>query len=318
MPWDKEERKLGQKAKKEFFLPEEQFSEHKNGVQRASLQPFWSEVSLQIMKYITCEGRFSIVYGYHFRLLTELRHKMDFPSEQKLSIPYFLLQSLIECGTKLKDGTPDQLAHHGLIKLLVEDALHTYTIPISWDIFRNMTKDDDIQTLAEELTSSSSEEKEHIEAEKKPKGKEAKGKKIQDRPSQEKPQEQQKEKQEKGQVVEAKAGSKIKKPMLREKWLQTRVEKTERMQTTPKATTAQFKEKAPPTKQAKSGKTCSTRSQQTISTGSQKTASTGSQKTATIRLSIGSLWKGQKKEKLAEILAREVVVVLATLSTSPK
>ena len=26
VPWDKEERKLGQKAKKEFFLPEEQFS----------------------------------------------------------------------------------------------------------------------------------------------------------------------------------------------------------------------------------------------------------------------------------------------------
>jgi hypothetical protein len=82
VPWDKEERKLGQKAKKEFFLPEEQFSEDKNGVRRASLQPFWSEVSLQIMKYITCEGRFSIVYGYHFRLLTELRHQMDLPSEK--------------------------------------------------------------------------------------------------------------------------------------------------------------------------------------------------------------------------------------------
>lgn len=131
IPWSKEERALGQKAKKEFFLPEEQFSEDKNGVRRASLHPFWSEVSLQIMKYITCEGQFSIVYGYHFRLLSELRHRMDLPPEQKLSIPYFLLQSLIECGTKLKEGTPDQLAHHGLIKLLVEDALHTYTIPLS-------------------------------------------------------------------------------------------------------------------------------------------------------------------------------------------
>lgn len=178
IPCDKEERKLRQKAKKEFFLPEEQFSEDKNGVRRASLQPFWSEVSLQIMKYNTCEGRFSIVYGYHFHLLTELRHKMDFPSEQKLSIPYFLLLSLIECGTKLNEGTPDQLAHHGLIKLFVEDALHTYTVHISWEIFCNMSKDDDIQTLAEELTSSSSEEKDHIEAEKKTKGKEARGKKI--------------------------------------------------------------------------------------------------------------------------------------------
>jgi len=89
---------LGQKAKKEFFLPEEQFSEDKNEVRRAILHPFWSEVSLQIMKYITCEGQFSIVYGYHFLVLSELRHGMDLPLEQKLSIPYFLLQSLIECG----------------------------------------------------------------------------------------------------------------------------------------------------------------------------------------------------------------------------
>jgi len=107
VPWDKEERKLGQKAKKEFFFPEEQFSEDNNGVWRTRLQLFWSEVSLQIMKYITCEGRFSIVYGYHFLLLTELRHQMDLPAEQKLSIPYFLLQSLIECATKLREGTPD-------------------------------------------------------------------------------------------------------------------------------------------------------------------------------------------------------------------
>ena len=82
---------MGQKVKKEFFLPEEQFLEDKNGVRRASLQSLWSEVSLQIMKYIMCEGRFNIVYGYHFWLLAELRHQMDLLSEKKLSIPYFLL-----------------------------------------------------------------------------------------------------------------------------------------------------------------------------------------------------------------------------------
>ena len=124
------------------------------------------------MKYITCEGRFSIVYGYHFKLLSELRHGMDLPPEKKLSIPYFLLQSLIECGTKLKEGTPDQLAHHGLIKILVEDDLHTYTVPLSWEIFRNMSRDDDIRILAEELTSSSSEESGHTKAGEKASGKE--------------------------------------------------------------------------------------------------------------------------------------------------
>ena len=77
---------------------------------------------------------------------------------KKLSIPYFLLQSLIECSTKLNVVVPDQLAHHGLIKLLVEDALHTYTIPIAWEIFRNMSKDDNIRTLAENITPSNSKE----------------------------------------------------------------------------------------------------------------------------------------------------------------
>ena len=114
------------------------------------------------MKYITFEGRFSIVYAYHFRLLTELRHRIDPPVEQKLSIPYFLLQSLMECATKLKEGIPDQIAHHGLIKLLVDDALHSYKVPLSWESFRNLTKDGDIKMLIEEMGSSSSKEQEAV------------------------------------------------------------------------------------------------------------------------------------------------------------
>ena len=85
---------------------------------------------------------------------------MDLPPVKKLSLPYFLLQSLIECSTKLNAGIPDQLAHHGLIKLLVEDALHTYTIPIAWDIFINMSRDDDIKTLAKDINPSGSQEEE--------------------------------------------------------------------------------------------------------------------------------------------------------------
>jgi len=89
--WSKEERTLGQAARKAFFLPKEHPVEEKNGVRRASLPPLWREVSFQIMKYITCEGRFNIIYGYHFRLLCELRHGIDLPPKMKLSIPYFLL-----------------------------------------------------------------------------------------------------------------------------------------------------------------------------------------------------------------------------------
>ena len=160
LPWDKEERKLSQQAKKEFFPPEEEFTEDKNGVRRTSLLPPWNEVSLYIMKYITRDGRYSIVYAYHFRLLNELRHRIDLPAKQRLSIPYFLLQSLMECSTKLKDGIPDQVAHHGLVKLLVEDALHSYKVPLAWESFRNLTREGDIKMLLEETGSSSGEEEE--------------------------------------------------------------------------------------------------------------------------------------------------------------
>ena len=55
------------------------------------------------------------------------------------------------------------MAHHGLIKLFVEDALHTYIVPISWEIFRNMSRDDNIRILVEDITSSSNGEGEHTE-----------------------------------------------------------------------------------------------------------------------------------------------------------
>ena len=45
LPWSKEEKTLGQVAKKTFFHPEEHPIEDKNGVRRTSLPPPWSEVS---------------------------------------------------------------------------------------------------------------------------------------------------------------------------------------------------------------------------------------------------------------------------------
>ena len=107
----------------------------------------------------------------------------------------------------------------------------------------------------------------------------------------------------KGQIVEAKTVGGMKAQTPREKRFQTRAKRTKNVKTsrdTPKATTAQIKEKAPSAKQSKTVKT--------VSTGRQKIATTG--------LSTGSLGKGQQKEKLAKILAREAAPVLATLSTS--
>ena len=81
---------------------------------------------------------------------------MDTPAPQKLSIPYFLLQSLINSSTKVQVGNSEQLAFHGLIKILVEEALHTFTIPIAWEIFRNMKAEDDIKSLTYDISPSDS------------------------------------------------------------------------------------------------------------------------------------------------------------------
>jgi len=313
LPWDKDERKLSQQAKKEFFPPGEEFSEDKNGVRRTSLLPPWNEVSLQIMKYITCEGRFSITYGYHFRLLTELRHRSDLPVEKKLSIPYFLLQSLIECATKLKEGIPYQVAHHGLIKLLVEDALHSYKVPLTWEAFRNLTKDGDIKMLTEEGGSSSSEEKEPVATKKKETGQKTT------------PTVQKREKRKK--QIKKDAEEKVDTPILtaREKRLQGRAEQAERVHvstSTSSVPAAKPQAKIHSEKLAKVVTPVATGKQKRVSTGSPKIikegSSTGSPKVTTTGSSTGSPAKVKAKKQKADILAREAAAVLAALSTPPK
>lgn len=71
--WDKEDRTEAIIAKNNFFLPEENPVEDNNGVRREILPYPWDEVAYHILKYISCEGRLSVVYAYQFRLLYELR-----------------------------------------------------------------------------------------------------------------------------------------------------------------------------------------------------------------------------------------------------
>ena len=80
LAWSKDEKTIGQAAKKNFLQNHETPVEDKNGIRRASIPYPWDEVSYQIIKYISCEGRYSIVYGYHFRILHELRYGMDTPA----------------------------------------------------------------------------------------------------------------------------------------------------------------------------------------------------------------------------------------------
>jgi len=64
----------------------------------------WDEVRYHILKYISCEGRLSIAYGYQFRLLHELRFGEELPLNRRLNVPYFLLQSIIDMRIKVQEG----------------------------------------------------------------------------------------------------------------------------------------------------------------------------------------------------------------------
>jgi len=72
IPWRKEGKGDSQVSKRKFFLEGEEPTADKNGVRRESLPYTWNEVGYQLIKYISSEGRYSVVYDYHFRTLEEL------------------------------------------------------------------------------------------------------------------------------------------------------------------------------------------------------------------------------------------------------
>lgn len=92
-------------------------------------------------KSISCEGRMSVVYAYHFRLL----HEHIFPEElhmaQTHSVPYFLLHSMRDLSQKVRKGKHQHLGHHGLIKMIVVDALNELRIHVLWFNFIDMDRE---------------------------------------------------------------------------------------------------------------------------------------------------------------------------------
>ena len=93
----------------------------KKGIPRSWLIHPWDELAYLIQKFITCEGRFSIIYLYHIKLLQHLK------GDCEINMPYFLLQSL----SKMAKAVPKQgrnieksLYHCGFIKMIIIYELH--------------------------------------------------------------------------------------------------------------------------------------------------------------------------------------------------
>jgi hypothetical protein len=98
-----------------FFLAEERIVPKGRGVQLSSLPPPWPEVARFIKHYLTCEGRYQVVYQHDFLLLSHLRHN------RRVNIPYFLLgclKNMAHYCRRAKDPT-QSLTHHRLVQLLI-------------------------------------------------------------------------------------------------------------------------------------------------------------------------------------------------------
>lgn len=106
----------------------------------------WDEVSFHIMKFISCEGRLSVIYGYHFRLLNELRFQGELPLKHRLSVPRLLLNSITKMRHKSIQRKYQHLGHHVLIKLIVNDALRRLNLLVSWSYFIDIDREAFIAT----------------------------------------------------------------------------------------------------------------------------------------------------------------------------
>jgi hypothetical protein len=114
-------------AQQNFFLPEERIIFKGRGVQLSSLPPPWPGVAKFIKHYLTCEGRYQVVYQHELLLLSHLRHN------RHVNIPYYLLgclKNMVPYCRKAKDPTLS-LTHHRLVQLLINRGFEQQNRPVN-------------------------------------------------------------------------------------------------------------------------------------------------------------------------------------------
>jgi len=67
---------------------------------------------------------------------------------------------MIDMIIKVQEGKHQQLSHHGLIKLILEDSLRNLRLPITWTTFRDMQAGGAIQALEYDKSPTTSEKAE--------------------------------------------------------------------------------------------------------------------------------------------------------------
>lgn len=103
----------------------------KQGTKQISLPGEWSQVAFHVMKYLTCEGKYSNLHSIHFKLLSHLRHG------RRMNIPNVLYHLISISAKEIQKGSTHFVSHHGLIKLLVERSLRDVS-HMSWGEFEDI------------------------------------------------------------------------------------------------------------------------------------------------------------------------------------
>eukprot|EP01018_Ginkgo_biloba_P023420 Gb_40337 [translate_table: standard] len=103
---------VGQLTK--FIRDDETFCWLDSRIARESLPKPWDRVAIQVMKYLTLEGKFCKLFGYHIAILNSMRNK------EKVNIPLFLLKSMEKSVRTVKARKGKAPLHQGLMKLLVD------------------------------------------------------------------------------------------------------------------------------------------------------------------------------------------------------
>jgi hypothetical protein len=97
------------------------------GISISLVKPRWHSLLLILKQFVTCEGRYGLVFLYHIRLLM---HFIGFD----LDMPFYLLRSLYKMSKRYKrQGVDSSLFHHGLVKILL--MYHLSTVGDCWENF---------------------------------------------------------------------------------------------------------------------------------------------------------------------------------------
>jgi len=102
-------------ARDEFSTAEEHMECMSQGTKRLSLPQLWASCAVHIIKYLTCDGRQSMFYNVHFKLLSHLCHNIV------VNVPNFLYNFLKRMGYEYqRKSNKSALSHDCLVTLLVK------------------------------------------------------------------------------------------------------------------------------------------------------------------------------------------------------